>query len=54
MDALTPDQRERAKSFARELGEKLGASQQTTAREVIRAALLLLADQLGEGAESRG
>ncbi len=54
MDALTPDQRERAKSFARELGEKLAASQQTTAREVIRAALLLLADQLGEGAENRG
>jgi hypothetical protein len=54
MDALTSDQRERAKFLARELGEKLGASQQTTDREVIRAALLLLADQLGEGAENRG
>jgi len=54
MGALTIDQRERAKSLARELGEKLAASQQTTPREVIRAALLLLADQLGEGAENRG
>ena len=53
MDALTPDQRERAKSLARELGEKLVASQQHTAPEIMRAALLLLADQIGEGAESR-
>jgi hypothetical protein len=53
MDALTPDQRERAKFLARELGEKLVASQQHTAPEIMRAALLLLADQIGEGAESR-
>ena len=53
MAALTPDQFERAKSLAREVGKKLTSAQQRNTPEIVRAALLLLADELAKGAGGR-
>jgi hypothetical protein len=50
MAALTPDQRERAKSLAKELGERLDASKKSHSSEIIRAALLLLVDKVARRA----
>lgn len=50
---LAPNQRERAKSLARDFGRKLNASQHNTAPEIMRAALLLLADELAKKTRSR-
>lgn len=49
MAALAPDQRERAKSLARELGKKLDPAQQRNTPEIVRAALLLLVDEFAKG-----
>ncbi|MDD5678847.1 MAG: hypothetical protein PHW60_12795 [Kiritimatiellae bacterium] len=53
MAALAPDQRERAKSLARELAKKLDPSQQRNTPEIVRAALLLLVDDLPKGTGGR-
>ena len=53
MSALAPDQRERAKSLARELAKKLTPTQQRNTPEIIRAALLLLVDDLAKATGGR-
>jgi hypothetical protein len=53
MDKETNSQRERAKSLAREVGKKLASAQQRNTPEIVRAALLLLADELAKGAGGR-
>lgn len=50
---LAPNQRERAKSLARDLGRKLNTSQHNTTPEIMRAALLLIADELAKKTRSR-
>jgi hypothetical protein len=53
VDLLTSDQCEKARSLAREIEEKLASSLLANTPQVIRAALLLLADQVREGAEKK-
>jgi hypothetical protein len=53
MAALAPDQRERAKSLARELGKGLDSVQTRSAPEIVRAALLLLIDEITKGTGGR-
>jgi hypothetical protein len=48
MAALAPNQREHAKTLARELSKKFNPSKQGTAPEIMRAALLLLIDELAK------
>jgi hypothetical protein len=49
--ALDRDQRERAKSLAREMERKIGISSMQVSRDVARAALLLIAERLAEKSE---
>jgi hypothetical protein len=51
--ALAPNQRERAKSLAREFRKKLDPSQQRNTPEIVRAALLLLVDELAKDTGDR-
>ncbi len=53
MSTLAPEQRERAKSLARELAKKIDPAQRRNTPEIIRAALLLLVDDLSKGAGGR-
>jgi hypothetical protein len=48
MAALASDQRDRARSLARELGKKIDHAQQRNTPEIVRAALLLLVDELAK------
>jgi hypothetical protein len=50
LNTLTPDQREKAKSLAREFERKINISPKRVVPEVLRAALVLLAERLCEGA----
>ena len=49
LDGLTVEQRARAESLAKELGEKLASSTKNTSPEVMQAALLLLIEKMGKG-----
>ena len=53
MDALTHDQQQRARSLARELEKRLDTSKQRTTPGIMRAALMLLADELVEEGECK-
>ena len=48
MAALAPKQRDRARALARKLAKAFKVSQQRTAPEVVRAALLLLVDEVAQ------
>jgi hypothetical protein len=53
LQALMPDQREKAKSLAHKFERKLEPSKEHAAPEVVRAALLLLAERLDKGVSDK-
>ena len=54
MAALAPEQRDRARALARKMGQAFKVSQHRTAPEIVRAALLLLVDEVApSGGESK-
>ncbi len=53
MDGLTSEQRERARTLAYDIRKKIGTAEENNSPEVLRAALLLLADRLGQGVKEK-